>query len=83
MALPGLHGVRREDCRLNCDILLTCSFTSRFKVEDNKVMQDDLAAWACIRLDRLQPGYRFISLLDENGNATPGILLVKIEKTLR
>lgn len=46
-------------------------------------MNDDLAAWACIRLDRLQPGYRFISLLDENGVATAGILLVKIEKKLR
>jgi hypothetical protein len=42
-----------------------------------------LAAWACIRLDRLQQGYRFIRLLDAKGLASVGLLLVKIEKTLR
>jgi hypothetical protein len=42
-----------------------------------------LAAWACIRLDRLQQGYRFIRLLDYKGLASNGLLLVKIEKTLR
>lgn len=55
----------------------------RFKVEDSQILNDDLAAWACIRLDRLQSGYRFINLLDEKGVATPGILLVKIEKKFR
>ena len=55
----------------------------RFKVEDAKYAKDDLAAWACIRLDRLQQGYRFIRLLDAKGLASPGLLLVKIEKTLR
>jgi hypothetical protein len=42
-----------------------------------------LAAWACIRLDRLQQGYRFIRLLDSKGLPSPGLLLVKIEKSLR
>jgi hypothetical protein len=57
----------------------------RFKVEDAKYAyaKDSLAAWACIRLDRLQQGYRFIRLLDYKGFASEGLLLVKIEKTLR
>lgn len=52
-------------------------------MEDAKITKDDLVAWACIRLDRLQQGYRFIHLFDVKGNVTPGMLLVKIEKTLR
>jgi len=47
-----------------------------------KYGSDTLAAWACIRLDRLQPGYRFVHLIDNKGVATAGILLVKIEKTV-
>ncbi|KAM3539617.1 hypothetical protein ARSEF1564_007457 [Beauveria bassiana] len=41
-------------------------------------------AWACIRLDRLQPGYRFIQLMDMSGHPVPeGRLFVKIVKALR
>ncbi|OAQ97435.1 hypothetical protein LLEC1_02524 [Akanthomyces lecanii] len=41
-------------------------------------------AWACIRLDRLLPGYRFIQLMDMDGRpVTGGRLFVKIAKTLR
>lgn len=41
-------------------------------------------AWACIRLDRLQPGYRFIQLMDMTGHAVPeGRLFVKVTKKLR
>ncbi|CAG8974999.1 hypothetical protein HYALB_00011183 [Hymenoscyphus albidus] len=54
----------------------------RFKVEDSKIAKDDLVAWACIRLDRLQQGYRFIHLFDVKGHVTPGMLFVKIEKKL-
>ncbi|CZS92979.1 related to 1-phosphatidylinositol-4,5-bisphosphate phosphodiesterase [Rhynchosporium graminicola] len=54
----------------------------RFKIEDARYAKDDLAAWACIRLDRLQQGYRFVYLLDAKGQATPGLLLMKIEKKL-
>ncbi|KAK0121405.1 hypothetical protein ONS96_011576 [Cadophora gregata f. sp. sojae] len=54
----------------------------RFKIEDARYAKDNLAAWACIRLDRLQQGYRFIYLLDAKGQATPGLLLVKVEKRL-
>ena len=58
-------------------------FPYRFKVEDAKYAKDTLAAWACIRLDRLQQGYRFIHLIDCKGLASEGLLLVKIEKSLR
>lgn len=53
------------------------------KVEDDGYTKDTLAAWACVRLDRLQQGYRFIHLLDAKGAESAGILLVKIEKRLR
>ncbi|KAJ9155386.1 Phosphoinositide phospholipase C [Pleurostoma richardsiae] len=55
----------------------------RFKIEDESKFRDVLTAWACIRLDRLQPGYRFITLMDAKGKPSEGKLLVKIEKTLR
>lgn len=42
----------------------------------------DRTAWACIRLDRLQEGYRLIKLKDDDGYTTDGVLLVKIEKKL-
>lgn len=45
-------------------------------------IRDQGTAWACIRLDRLQEGYRLINLKDHNGDPTDGTLLVKIEKTI-
>lgn len=54
--------------------------STRFKIEDARYAKDNLAAWACIRLDRLHQGYRFVYLLDAKGQATAGLLLVKIEK---
>jgi len=55
----------------------------RFLVRDNERMQrDDLAAWACVRLDRLRAGYRFVHLLDAKGRETDGVLLVKVDKAL-
>ncbi|KAE9365530.1 PLC-like phosphodiesterase [Stipitochalara longipes BDJ] len=55
----------------------------RFKVEDAKYAKDSACAWACIRLDRLQQGYRFVHLLDMKGLPTQGLLFVKIEKVLK
>ncbi|KAH8758921.1 PLC-like phosphodiesterase [Diaporthe sp. PMI_573] len=55
----------------------------RFKIEDEGLVKDRLAAWACIRLDRLQPGYRFIDLKDAHGRPSAGKLLVNIEKKFR
>lgn len=61
---------------------LTC-FLRRLKIEDEGLVKDKLAAWACIRLDRLQQGYRFIDLKDAYGKPSAGKLLVKIEKEVR
>lgn len=41
--------------------------------------RDDLAAWACIRLDRLNSGYRVLHLWDSQGVRTKAFLIVKIE----
>ena len=55
----------------------------RFLVKDNERMQrDDLAAWACVRLDRLKTGYRFVHLMDIKGRDTDSVLLVKVDKKL-
>lgn len=63
--------------------LLTTLFC-RLKIEDDpRFGIDRLAAWACIRLDRLQNGVRFLKLYDAHGNMTDGLLLVRIEKVLR
>jgi len=60
-----------------------CLGCVRLKVKDDHLIgKDDLCAWACIRLDRLQTGYRFIHLLDGTGLASPGVLLVRVSKTL-
>ncbi|KAH8732648.1 hypothetical protein GQ44DRAFT_600960 [Phaeosphaeriaceae sp. PMI808] len=49
---------------------------------DDERLSDDLAAWACFRLDRLRPGLRILHLYDANGVVTRGALLVRIRKTL-
>jgi len=55
----------------------------RLKIMDDRAMgKDHLLAWACIRLDRLQGGYRLIHLMDATGNPSIGVLLVKISKHL-
>ena len=58
-------------------------YVNRFKIQDDHDFgKDELAAWACIRLDRLRTGYRFVHLLDANGLESKGVLLVHISKTL-
>ncbi|KAF5018500.1 hypothetical protein F66182_9505 [Fusarium sp. NRRL 66182] len=54
----------------------------RFTVRDDEIGRDDLAAWACMRLDRLGHGYRFVHLMDCEGRVTDGAIFVKIEKKL-
>jgi hypothetical protein len=51
-----------------------------FVVMNDVVGPDELAAWACIRLDRLKSGLRFIHLMDRHGVPSRGVLLVKIEQ---
>ncbi|CAI4211042.1 unnamed protein product [Parascedosporium putredinis] len=58
----------------------------RFKIEDDqsRVASREILSWACIRLDRLRCGYRFVSLMDPKGcPISDGKLLIKVEKTLR
>ncbi|KAL5630677.1 hypothetical protein BROUX41_000549 [Berkeleyomyces rouxiae] len=52
----------------------------RFTIRDDEIGTDDLAAWACIRLDRLKEGWRFVHLLDSEGMLTKCVLLVKVTK---
>ncbi|PHH73628.1 hypothetical protein CDD80_3672 [Ophiocordyceps camponoti-rufipedis] len=55
----------------------------RFTIRDDEIGRDDLAAWACVRLDRLGQGYRFVRLRDAAGRTVrDAALLVKVEKTL-
>ncbi|KAL2002753.1 hypothetical protein VTN02DRAFT_6032 [Thermoascus thermophilus] len=54
----------------------------RFIVKDDEFGRDDLAAWACVRLDRLQGGYRLVHLFDAKGRKSEGFLLVKITKVI-
>ncbi|KAK4869921.1 hypothetical protein LT330_005645 [Penicillium expansum] len=52
----------------------------RIKIKDDEIGRDPLAAWACIRLDRLREGYRLIHLHECVGDNAGGILLVNIVK---
>ncbi|RCI14635.1 hypothetical protein L249_6419 [Ophiocordyceps polyrhachis-furcata BCC 54312] len=55
----------------------------RFTIRDDEIGRDDLAAWACVRLDRLGQGYRFVPLRDARGSVVKGAaLLIKVEKRL-
>ncbi|KAJ4330295.1 hypothetical protein N0V87_010121 [Didymella glomerata] len=49
-----------------------------FVVMNDVVGPDIMAAWACIRLDRLKSGYRLVHLLDRQGKISKGVLLVRI-----
>ena len=49
---------------------------------DDERISDDLAAWACFRLDRLQSGIRMLHLYDSNGVISLGLLLVRFKKTV-
>ncbi|KAF4121153.1 phospholipase C [Geosmithia morbida] len=54
----------------------------RFTVRDDEIGRDDLAAWACVRLDRLGEGYRFVRLLNMHGQPTDGFILVRVDKQI-
>ena len=55
----------------------------RFLVLDDEIGGDSLAAWACVRLDRLREGYRFVHLLDAKGMETDAAVLIKVSKKLK
>ena len=50
---------------------------------DDERLRDDLAAWACFRLDRLQPGLRMVHLYDAHGVLSRGVILVRVWKQVR
>lgn len=52
-----------------------------FVVMNDVVGPDIMTAWACIRLDRLRLGYRFVRLCDKDGMPCKGLLLIKTEIT--
>lgn len=54
----------------------------RLTVRDDEIGHDDLAAWACVRLDRLRSGYRFVHLWDSRGTRSHGAVLVRVEMSL-
>lgn len=56
------------------------SFVRFIVRDDESFRRDDLAAWACVRLDRLRLGYRFVRMMDVKGQETEGVLLVKVMK---
>lgn len=59
------------------------SWLVRFSLQDDEFGSDDQAGWGCVRLDKLQPGYRFIRLYDLHGRLTDnGCLFVKVEKVI-
>lgn len=47
-------------------------------MHDERLGRDDLAAWACIRLDRLGQGYRILHLFNDKGIQTNGFLLIRV-----
>lgn len=60
----------------------------RFLVRDESLGRDTLAAWACVRVDRLRQGYRWVELFrgesedGVTGEMSEGRILVKVERTL-
>ncbi|KXJ88404.1 PLC-like phosphodiesterase [Microdochium bolleyi] len=54
----------------------------RFLIKDDEIGRDDLAAWACVRLDRLKSGYRWVHLFNREGQVSGGAVLVFVEKVL-
>lgn len=54
----------------------------RFLVRDDSIGRDQLAAWACVRVDRLRQGYRFVHLMDCEGMETEAVVLVRVSKKL-
>jgi hypothetical protein len=51
-------------------------------MDDDTFSRDNLVAWACYRLSRLQTGIRTMRLYDCEGQPTSGMLLVRISKNL-
>lgn len=62
------------------DVVPELAFVS-FKVMSG--WPEAMCSWACIRLDRLRLGYRFLRLFDSKGMPSKSVLLIKTEITER
>ncbi|KAK3900500.1 PLC-like phosphodiesterase [Staphylotrichum tortipilum] len=51
----------------------------RFQVKNDEFGPNSLALWACVRVDRLRRGTRFMHLIDREGVETEGALLVQVD----
>lgn len=53
----------------------------RFKViDDVEFRRDDMAAWGCVRLDRLREGVRVLQVFDASGRESEGRILCRVRK---
>jgi phosphatidylinositol phospholipase C delta len=73
---PDFDGDVLDFQNVQC-VILKLAFVT-FIIMNNVVGPDVMAAWACIRLDRLKSGYRLVHLFDKEGIASRGVLLVRI-----
>ncbi|KAF2675182.1 PLC-like phosphodiesterase [Microthyrium microscopicum] len=55
------------------------SFVRLKVIHSDRFGRDDFSSWACIRLDRLARGLRFIHLWNTTGSPSDGVLLAKID----
>lgn len=74
---PYFEGELLEFQNVQC-IIPRLTFVTFMIMSEAAVGPDVVAAWACIRLDRLKSGYRLVHLVDKRGLASRGVLLVRL-----
>lgn len=74
---PYFEGELLEFQNVQC-IIPRLAFVTFTIMSEAAVGPDVVAAWACIRLDRLKSGYRLVHLLDKRGLPSRGVLLVRL-----
>jgi len=88
---PELYGSRHANAGLfqdpwQCSVLMTSPSHRRLNNVPTLWGLPDQhewpAAWACVRLDRLKSGYRWVHLFSKHGRVSGGAVLVFVEKKL-
>jgi hypothetical protein len=74
---PYFEGELLEFRNVQC-VIPRLAFVTFMIMSEAAVGPDVVAAWACIRLDRLKNGYRLVHLFDKQGMASRGVLLVRL-----
>ncbi|KAG9197880.1 hypothetical protein G6514_000772 [Epicoccum nigrum] len=74
---PYFEGELLEFRNVQC-VIPRLAFVTFVIMSEATVGPDVVAAWACIRLDRLKCGYRLVHLFDKQGMASRGVLLVRL-----